>query len=219
VRIPFGLLTYLETHLSRCGIFSAQGQVSDIPVVSQLPETSATYTVPLDHFSGTPSSATVMSDTQSVGPHSTISLQMAHSTMVPHVATIPTGNVTPSQAPIGTPLRPNPSLPLGYRALNPSIANTTQVTPGVSRIFVPLDITSLLVLYLHLYLEELVLVALIQLEHRSFIHFWFPDPSRHSTSRWGETSIWGQTSNQIGTQPQLGGNLRLESITHCMDRM
>jgi hypothetical protein len=51
---------------------------------------------------------------------------MAHST-------IPTSNMT--EAPIGTPLRPNPSLPHGYRALNPSIANTTQVQP--SRHFVP----------------------------------------------------------------------------------
>lgn len=106
------------------------GAGSDIPVVSQLPEMSATYTVPLDHFSSTPNNSTVMSDTQLVGPRSTISLQMAHSTMVPHVSTIPTGNVTPSQAPIGTPLRPNPSIPLGYRALNPSITNTTQVTRG-----------------------------------------------------------------------------------------
>jgi hypothetical protein len=49
--------------------------------------------------------------------------------MVPRVTTIPTENVTPSQAPIGTPLRPNLSIPLGYIALNPSITNTTQVTP------------------------------------------------------------------------------------------
>jgi hypothetical protein len=56
---------------------------------------------------------------------------MAHSTMVPHVATIPTDNVVVSQAPIGTPLssRPSSSLPLGYKALNPFVVNTTQVTP------------------------------------------------------------------------------------------
>jgi hypothetical protein len=96
-----------------------------ILVVSQFPKMPATYTTPLDHFFATPSSSIIMSDTQLVGPRSTISLQMAHSTMVPHVATIPTGNVTPSQAPIGTLLRPNPSVPLGYRALNPSIINPT----------------------------------------------------------------------------------------------
>jgi hypothetical protein len=71
---------------------------------------------------------------QSVGPSSTLSLQMAHSMMVPHVLTIPTGNVVVSQATIGTPLasRPSSSLPLGYRALNSSIVNTTQVIPRSS---------------------------------------------------------------------------------------
>ena len=70
----------------------------DIPV---------TYTIPLDHFTGT----TVISTTPSVdlnmpyvGPSSTLSLQMAHSTMVPHVLTIPTGHMVDSQATIGTPL-------------------------------------------------------------------------------------------------------------------
>jgi hypothetical protein len=109
----------------------------DIPVISQIPKTSVTYTVPLDHFTGTTISSTTPSvgpNMQSVGPSSTISLQMAHSTMVPHIATIPTGNVVVSQAPIGTPLssRPSSSLPLGYRALNSSIVNTTQVIPRSS---------------------------------------------------------------------------------------
>jgi len=44
-----------------------------------------------------------------------------------------------NQAPIGTPLssRPNLSLRPGYIDLNPSIANTAHVTPGVSGLFVP----------------------------------------------------------------------------------
>jgi hypothetical protein len=109
----------------------------DIPVVSQIPETSVTYTVPLDHLTGTTLSSiapSVGSNMQSVDPSSTISLHMAHSTMVPHVATIPTGNVVVIQAPIVTPLssQPSSSLPLGYRALNPFIVNTTQVIPGSS---------------------------------------------------------------------------------------
>jgi hypothetical protein len=111
----------------------------DIPVVSQIPEVSATYTVPPNHFSGATSHITVIPDTQSVGPSSTFSLQMAHSTMVPHVTTIPTGNVVVSQAPIGTPLssRPIMSLPPGYHALNPSTAIPTQVPSRVSGLFVP----------------------------------------------------------------------------------
>jgi hypothetical protein len=59
---------------------------------------------------------------------------MAHSIMVPHVTTIPTGSVVVSQAPIGTPIssRPSSSLPLGYKALNSSVVNNTQVIPGSS---------------------------------------------------------------------------------------
>jgi hypothetical protein len=95
----------------------------DTPVVSQLPETSVTYMIPLNHFIATTSNSTVDPDTRSVGPSSNFSLQMAHSTMVPHATTIPTGNMVVNQAPIGTPLssRPIPSLPFGYNALNSSI--------------------------------------------------------------------------------------------------
>jgi hypothetical protein len=84
----------------------------DTLVVSQLPKTSITYTIPLDHFIGMTISSITPSiglNMQYVGPSSTISLQMAHSRMVPHVATIPTGNVVVSQAPIGTPLSSRPS--------------------------------------------------------------------------------------------------------------
>jgi hypothetical protein len=77
--------------------------------------------------------------TQSVGPSSTFSLQMAHSTMVPYATTIPTGNVVVNQAPIGTPLssRPIPSLPPGYHSLNPSTVIPTQVPSGVSGFSIP----------------------------------------------------------------------------------
>ena len=95
------------------------------------------YTVPLNHFTGTTIFSTTPSigpNTSSVGPRSTFSLQMAHSTMVPHVLTIPTSNVVVSQAAISTPLTPRPSssLPFGYRALNSSAVTTTQVMPGSS---------------------------------------------------------------------------------------
>jgi hypothetical protein len=98
------------------------GESVDIPVVSQIPAVSVTYIVPPNQFSGPTNHITVILDTQSIGPSLTFSLHMAHSTMVPHVMTIPTKNVVVSQAPIGTPLssRPIPSLPPGYHALNPS---------------------------------------------------------------------------------------------------
>jgi hypothetical protein len=120
-------------------LYDNLGVSPDSPIISQLPETSVTYMVPLDHFSGTTNNITVVPDTQSVGPRSTLSLQMAHSTMVPHATTIPTGNVVVNQAPIGTPLpsRPIPSLPPGYHALNTSIAIPTQNPSGGKRLFIP----------------------------------------------------------------------------------
>jgi hypothetical protein len=62
------------------------------------------------------------------------SLQTAHSTMIPHVPTIPAGNAVVSQATIDTPITPRPSssLPFGYRTLNSSTITTTQVMPGNS---------------------------------------------------------------------------------------
>jgi hypothetical protein len=95
------------------------------------------YTVPLNHFTGTTIFLDTLSigpNTLSVGPRSTFSLQMAHSTMVPHVPTIPSGNAVVSQDTINTPLTPRPSssLPFGYRALNSSTVTTTQVMPGSS---------------------------------------------------------------------------------------
>jgi hypothetical protein len=96
-----------------------------------------TYTVPLNHFTGTTvfmATPSVGPNTSSVGPRSTFPLQTAHSTMVPHIPTIPAGNAVVSQAAIGTPVTPRPtsSLPFGYRALNFSTATTTQVMPGSS---------------------------------------------------------------------------------------
>jgi hypothetical protein len=95
--------------------------------------------IPLDHFVGTTRNSIVGPDTRSIGPSSTFSLQMAHSTMVLHATTIPTRNVMVNQAPIVTPLssRPIPSLPPGYHTLNSSIVIPTQVPTGVSRLFVP----------------------------------------------------------------------------------
>jgi hypothetical protein len=83
------------------------------------------YTVPLNHFTGTTiftATPPVGPSTSSIGPRSTLPLQMAHSTIVPHIPTIPAGNAVVNQAAIGTPVTPRPtsSLPFGYRALNHS---------------------------------------------------------------------------------------------------
>jgi hypothetical protein len=70
-----------------------------ILVISKISETFVTYTIPLDNFTGTIVISTTMSidpNMQSIGPSSNISLQMSHSTMVHHVATIPTDNVVVS---------------------------------------------------------------------------------------------------------------------------
>jgi hypothetical protein len=96
-----------------------------------------TYTVPLNHFTGTTifsATPSVGPNISSVGPRSTFSLQTTHSTMVPQLPTIPAGNAVVSQAAIGTPITPRPSssLPFGYRALNSSTITTTQVMPRSS---------------------------------------------------------------------------------------
>jgi hypothetical protein len=96
-----------------------------------------TYIVPLNHFTGTTifsATPSVDPNTSFVGPRSTFSLQTTHSTMVPHILTIPVDNVVVSQAAIGTPITPRPSssLPFGYRALNSFAITTTQVMPGSS---------------------------------------------------------------------------------------
>jgi hypothetical protein len=108
-------------------------------MASQMPEMFVTYMVPLDHFTGTTSSVTVVSDQFLVGSHSILPLQMAHSTTVPRAMTISTENVVITQALIGTPLppRPNPSLPPGYNALNLSIDISTQNPSRGFGLFVP----------------------------------------------------------------------------------
>jgi hypothetical protein len=100
-------------------------------------DASITYTVPLNHFAGTTIFSTTPSidpNTSFVGPRSIFSLQMAHSTMVPHISTIPAGNALVSQSAISTPISPRPSssLPFGYRELNSSATTTTQVMLGIS---------------------------------------------------------------------------------------
>jgi hypothetical protein len=95
------------------------------------------YIVPLNHFIGTTifiATPPVGPNTSSIGPRSTFPLQTAHSTMVPHVLTIPADNAVVSQAAISTPMTPRPtsSLPFGYRTLNFPTASTTQATPGSS---------------------------------------------------------------------------------------
>jgi hypothetical protein len=124
--------------LTLCDLYGNLGVSPDQPMTSQIPKTSITYTVPLDHFTGTTSSVTTISDQLLVGSHLILPLQMAHS-MVPRATMVSTRNVVVTQAPIGTPLpsRPNPSLPPGYRALNTFVAISTQVPSGGSGLFVP----------------------------------------------------------------------------------
>jgi hypothetical protein len=108
-------------------IYDNLGASLDQPMASQMHEMSVTYTVPLDHFIGTTSSATVVSNQLLVGSHSILPLQMAHSIMVPQATTVSTENLVITQAPIGTllPPRPNLSLPPGYKSLNTFIAIPT----------------------------------------------------------------------------------------------
>jgi hypothetical protein len=64
-------------------IYDNLGSSPDQPTTSQVHETSIIYTVPLDHFTGTTSNVTTVSDWLLVGSHLILSLQMAHSMMVP----------------------------------------------------------------------------------------------------------------------------------------
>jgi len=109
------------------------GVGADIPTIPELLEMSATLSIPVDHFSSTTAYLFIGLDIHSVGLSSTIPLQMAHSTMVPHATTTPTGNIVVNHAPIGTPCssRPTPSLPLGYHALNPYVSIHTQIPSEV----------------------------------------------------------------------------------------
>jgi hypothetical protein len=120
-------------------LYGNLGVSPDRPMASQVPETSVTYTVPLDHFTGTISNVTIVSDQILIGFHSILPLKMAHF-MAPRATTTSTKNVVVTQSLIGTPLpsRPNPSLPPGYRALNTFVAIPTQVPSEGSGLFVPL---------------------------------------------------------------------------------
>jgi len=113
------------------------GEGTDIPF---------SYTVPLNHFTDTttftatptvpPSTPPVGANVTSVGPRPSIPLQKSHSTLTPHIPTIPAGNAVFNQTPIGTPVTPRPNLPFGFRALNASTTTTTkttaQIIPGSS---------------------------------------------------------------------------------------
>jgi hypothetical protein len=101
------------------------------------------YTVPPNHFTGTTTftaTPTVGLNIPFVGPRPTIPLQTAHSTMTPHIPTIPAGNAVVNQDPIGTPITPRPTLPFGFRALNASATTTAQtITQIVPRISIPIQ--------------------------------------------------------------------------------
>jgi len=90
-------------------LYGNLGASPNQPMASQMPRTSVTYTVPLDHFTDTTTSVTTVSNQLLVGSHLILPLQMAHY-IVPQATTAFTGNVVVTEAPIGTPLpsRPNP---------------------------------------------------------------------------------------------------------------
>jgi hypothetical protein len=52
---------------------------------SHTPITSTSYTVPLDHFTGTTSNVVTVSDQLLVGSHTILPLQLTSSTTVPQV--------------------------------------------------------------------------------------------------------------------------------------
>jgi hypothetical protein len=120
--------------------------VRDLYGMGEGADASFSYTVPPNHFTGTttftatptvaPSTPPVGPNIPFIGPRPTIPLQTAHSTITPHIPTIPAGNAVVNQAPIGTPVTPRPNLPFGFRALNASATTTaqttTQIIPGSS---------------------------------------------------------------------------------------
>jgi hypothetical protein len=55
-------------------IFGTLRMSSNQPIASKMPETSITYTVPLDHFTGTTSNVAIVSDQFLVGSHSILPL-------------------------------------------------------------------------------------------------------------------------------------------------
>jgi len=202
----------------------------DFTDVSQFPETYVTYTIPLEHFVGTIINNIVSQDTWSVGPSSNLSLQMAHSTMVPHVMTIPTGNVVVNQSPIGTPLssRPIPSLLPRYHTLNPSTAIPTQVPSGDSRIFFQPGYNVATGFF------PLPSQVLSRGSYPPFLWGYGPSGSNlvggtsHSFTYGYQIPVGGQPQSweqpkfgvklKLGHNLKLDGNLRWEPITHCMDR-
>jgi hypothetical protein len=133
-----GVVNPSSTPLTVRDIYDNLGVSLDQPMASQMPEMFVTYTIPLDHFTGTTSSFTDVSDQLLVGSHLILPLYMAHSSMVPQTTMVSTINVVINQYPIGTPFspRPNPSLPPGYNALNPSIAIPAQnPSEGLTSLF------------------------------------------------------------------------------------
>jgi hypothetical protein len=113
--------------------------VQDLYGTGEGADASFSYTVPLNHFTGTTTftaTPTMGPNISFIGPRSTIPLQTAHSTTASHIPTIPAVNAVVNQAPIGTPATPRPTLPFGFRALNSSTTTTaqttTQIVPGSS---------------------------------------------------------------------------------------
>jgi hypothetical protein len=93
-----GTFVFGSIPLKVCDLYENLGASPDQPTTSQVPETSVTYMVPLDHFTGSTNNVTIVSDQILIGSHSIPTLQIAHSTMFPQANVIPTRNVVISQA-------------------------------------------------------------------------------------------------------------------------
>jgi hypothetical protein len=109
------------------------------PMASQTHVTSTTYTVPLDHLTGTTNNVVIVSNQLLVGSHSIPPLHITSSTMVPQAMPVSAGNAVITHTPIGTLLliRSNLSLPPRYNSLNTSIANPSQNPSRGPNLFVP----------------------------------------------------------------------------------
>jgi hypothetical protein len=120
-------------------IFDKLGMSPNQPMSSHTPVNSTAYIVPLDHFTGMTSNVVTVSDQLLVGSHTIHPLQLTSSIMVPQVTHVSTRSLVITQAPIRMllPPRSSPSLPLGYNALNTSIANPAQSPSKGNNIFVP----------------------------------------------------------------------------------
>jgi hypothetical protein len=84
----------------KLGMSHLHSRTPNQPMASQMLVTFTTYTVPLDHFTGTTSNVVTVSDQLLVGSHSILPLHLTSSTMVPQATLFSAGNMVITQDPI-----------------------------------------------------------------------------------------------------------------------